>query len=233
MILIHPCHLLYLKNHSILTQTITATISPPPFLFSCLILDAEEDSMGTAGVRGTQGFHEGEFYWEIIFTEPAFGTAVMVGVGTRKALLHTTNYQYINMLGMDDQSWGLSYKGTLWHNGTSQQYCQPFYENNTRIGILLNLYVGTLTFFKDGVNLGVAFKDLHHVGEDLYPLACSTAAETELELGVRSSRKLRLQDKCYSTILRHIGHNDNNIDILPLPHTMKHVLKVDRHNARL
>ena len=63
-----------------------------------------------------------------------------------------------NSIGMDDQSWGLSYKGTVWHNGTCRQYCEPFYENNTNIGILLNLYAGTLTFFKNGINLGVAFK---------------------------------------------------------------------------
>ncbi|XP_071797556.1 SPRY domain-containing SOCS box protein 3-like [Asterias amurensis] len=194
-------------------------------------IDPVEDSTGTAGVRGTQGFNEGEYYWEVIFTEPAFGTSVMVGVGTQKALLHTNNYQYIDMLGMDDQSWGLSYKGTVWHNGTCRQYCEPFYENNTKIGILLNLYAGTLTFFKNGINLGVAFKDLHQGGEELYPLACSTAAETELELGERSSRKLRLQDKCYAAILQSMGLNDNDIDILPLPNTMKHDLKKDRHNA--
>ena len=59
---------------------------------------------------------------------------------------------------MDDQSWGLSYKGTIWHNGKSQRYCEPFYNTNTKIGMLLNLYTGTLTFFKNGVNLGVAFR---------------------------------------------------------------------------
>ena len=73
--------------------------------------------------------------------------------------------------------------------------------------------------------------DLHQGGEELYPLACSTAAETELELGERSSRKLRLQDKCYAAILQSMGLNDNDIDILPLPNTMKHDLKKDRHNA--
>ena len=69
----------------------------PVFVF---ITDPVFESQGTAGVRGTEGFSEGEFYWEVIFTEPMFGTSVMVGIGTKMALLHLDNYQYVNMLGM-------------------------------------------------------------------------------------------------------------------------------------
>ena len=31
--------------------------------------------------------------------EPPLGTSIMVGVGTSKAMLHTDNYQFINLLG--------------------------------------------------------------------------------------------------------------------------------------
>ncbi|XP_072044124.1 SPRY domain-containing SOCS box protein 3-like isoform X2 [Amphiura filiformis] len=189
-------------------------------------IDPIFESHGTAGVRGTKGFNEGEYYWEVIFTEPVCGTSVMVGVGTKRALLHMDNYQFIDMLGKDEQSWGLSYKGTIWHNGRRERYCEPFYDTNTKIGMLLNLYTGTLTFFKNGVNLGVAFRDLHKVGEELYPMSSSTAAETEVELGIRSSRKLKLQDKCLSTILRNVSRQDDGaIDVLPLPKKMKTELK--------
>ena len=52
-----------------------------------------------AGVRGTKGFEEGEHYWEVEFVEAPIGTSVMVGVGTQRALLHTDNYQFVNLIG--------------------------------------------------------------------------------------------------------------------------------------
>ncbi len=65
--------------------------------------------------------------------------------------------------GIDSESWGLSYKGFIWHNGRSRKYTEPFYERNTVIGVLLDLRAGTLTFFRNGVNLGVAFTGLEQV----------------------------------------------------------------------
>lgn len=65
--------------------------------------------------------------------------------------------------GIDSESWGLSYKGFIWHNGRSRKYSEPFYERNTVIGVLLDLSAGTLTFFRNGVNLGVAFSGLEQV----------------------------------------------------------------------
>ncbi|XP_057187688.1 SPRY domain-containing SOCS box protein 3 isoform X2 [Triplophysa rosa] len=118
------------------------------------------DSQGTAGVRGTKGFTHGEHYWEIEFLEPPYGCSVMVGVGTQNALLHTGDKRFINLIGMDSESWGLSYKGFIWHNGRSRKYTEPFYDKNTVIGILLDLSAGTLTFYRNGVNLGVAFTGL-------------------------------------------------------------------------
>ena len=42
---------------------------------------------------------DGEHYWEIEFIEPPMGTSVMVGVGTKETLLHTENYQYVDLIG--------------------------------------------------------------------------------------------------------------------------------------
>lgn len=187
-------------------------------------IDPVNESTGTVAVRGTKGFAEGEHYWEIIFLEPPVGTSVMVGVGTRKALLKSKRYQYINLIGQDKESWGLSYKGQIWHNGVSKQYCEPFFDSATVIGVLLNLYRGSLTFYKNGVSLGEAFTGLHAGNESLYPLISSTATETELELGVRTCRYLTLQEKCFSQIrnsLRSVDYVDN----LPLPNIMKNQLR--------
>lgn len=65
--------------------------------------------------------------------------------------------------GMDSESWGLSYKGYIWHNGKSRKYTEPFYDTNTVIGILLDLSAGTLSFYRNGVNLGDAFTGLGQV----------------------------------------------------------------------
>lgn len=65
--------------------------------------------------------------------------------------------------GIDSESWGLSYKGFIWHNGRSRKYTEPFYDKNTVIGILLDLSAGTLTFYRNGINLGVAFTGLKQV----------------------------------------------------------------------
>ncbi|XP_052009185.1 SPRY domain-containing SOCS box protein 3 isoform X2 [Xyrauchen texanus] len=157
------------------------------------------DSQGTAGVRGTKGFTQGEHYWEIEFLEPPYGNSVMVGVGTQNALLHTGE-RFIDLIGMDSQSWGLSYKGFIWHNGRSEKYTEPFYERNTVIGVLLDLSAGTLTFYRNGVNLGVAFTSLEQVNKALFPLVSSTAPETELQLGLRTQRMSSLQEQCIHTI---------------------------------
>ncbi len=52
------------------------------------------------GVRGTQGFTDGEHYWEVKFTEPPCGTSMMVGICTDKAALHSDDQiKHANLLG--------------------------------------------------------------------------------------------------------------------------------------
>ncbi|XP_056317831.1 SPRY domain-containing SOCS box protein 3 isoform X1 [Danio aesculapii] len=174
------------------------------------------DSQGTAGVRGTKGFTHGEHYWEIEFLEPPYGSSVMVGVGTQNALLHTGDQTFVNLIGMDSESWGLSYKGYIWHNGRSRKYTEAFYERNTVIGVLLDLRAGTLTFSRNGVNLGVAFTGLKKVGKALYPLVSSTAPETELQLGLRSQKISSLQEHCIHTITQSLSQGRRAKE-LPLP----------------
>ena len=61
-------------------------------------------------------------------------------------------------------------QGFLWHGGKHRQYTKPFRENvATTVGIFFDGVAGTLTYFKDGVSLGVAFDRLNEVHEPLYP----------------------------------------------------------------
>lgn len=69
--------------------------------------------------------------------------------------------------GMNAESWGLSYKGVLCHNGKSKKYTEPFYEINTVIGVLLDCNAGTIIFYRNGENLSLAFSDLNQVRQDV------------------------------------------------------------------
>lgn len=81
----------------------------------------------------------------------------MFGIGTRKARLHVNSFT--NLLGEDNNGWGLSHKGLIWHGGIAKQFCNRFKENEaTKIGILFDGIAGTLTYYKDDVCLGVAFR---------------------------------------------------------------------------
>ena len=96
---------------------------------------------------------------------------MMFGIGTIDARLHVD--AFVNMLGENNQSWGLSHKGFIWHDGQSRQYTKSFKENiSTTIGILFDGIAGTLTYYKDGVNLGVAFTGLDSIKKPLFAIIC-------------------------------------------------------------
>lgn len=89
---------------------------------------------------------------------------MMFGIGTKKARLHVN--AFTNLLGEDKNGWGLSHKGLLWHGGAARNYAKRFKENQaTRIGILFDGIAGTLTYYKDEVCLGIAFRGLNEVSE--------------------------------------------------------------------
>ena len=118
----------------------------------------------------------------------------MFGICTKKARLHADSF--VNMLGEDENGWGLSHKGILWHNGQWKPYTKPFRENeSTTIGMLYDGNLGTLSYYKDGVYLGVAFSGLNKLHEELYPMVCSTAAKTEMTLCNMRRDFINLQDR--------------------------------------
>ncbi|XP_067006832.1 SPRY domain-containing SOCS box protein 3 [Anabrus simplex] len=176
-------------------------------------------SSGTAGVRGTRVLNNGRYYWELRISQRIFGTSMMFGVGTRRARLHVD--AFLNLLGEDENGWGLSHKGLLWHGGRWTHYTKPFRENEaTTVGVLFDGIAGTLTYYKDGTSLGVAFKGLNEVREPLYPIICSTAAKTEMTLAVMKRDFVNLQDRCRAVILKRI-RQQTQLDKLALPTRIK------------
>ena len=179
-------------------------------------------SNGTAGVRATRALGGGVRYWQIDVSRRIFGTSMMFGVGTRRARLHAD--AFVNLLGEDDQSWGLSHKGLLWHDGSCRQYTKAFRENeSTVIGMLYDSRNGTLVFYKDGTSLGVAFSGLHHVHDDLFPIICSTAAKTQMSLSLSLRSFDSLQDRCRAVIAERVRREA--VHSLPIPTRIQHYIK--------
>ncbi|XP_052867498.1 SPRY domain-containing SOCS box protein 3-like [Anopheles cruzii] len=179
-------------------------------------------SKGTAGIRGTRVLNNGRYYWEISVSQRVFGTSMMFGIGTKKARLHVN--MFTNLLGEDRNGWGLSHKGLLWHGGMARNYTKRFKENQaTKVGILFDGIAGTLTYYKDDVCLGVAFRGLNEIREPLYPIVCSTAAKTEMILTETRRDFVNLQDRCRAVIIKHINTQEK-LDRLALPYCIKNYL---------
>ncbi|XP_055836473.1 SPRY domain-containing SOCS box protein 3 [Episyrphus balteatus] len=172
-------------------------------------------SKGTAGVQGKRPLNNGRFYWELHVTQRVFGTSIMFGIGTKHARLHANSFR--NMLGENEHGWGLSHKGVLWHKGVALLYTSRFRENQaTVIGILFDGIEGTLTYYKEGECLGVAFRGLDKIKEPLYPIVCSTAAKTEMTLKCARRDFVNLQDRCRAEIIKHVK-NRRELAKLNLP----------------
>lgn len=179
-------------------------------------------SSGTAGVRGTRILNNGRYFWELLLSKRVFGTSMMFGIGTRKARLHAD--AFTNLLGEDSNSWGLSHKGTLWHGGICSKYTKPFRENvPIKIGVYFDGIAGTLTYFKNGTCLGVAFRGLQDIKEPLFPIISSTAAKTEMVLDSMRREFGDLQDRCRAVIVRKIKDR-KELDKLCLPPIIKNYI---------
>ncbi len=99
------------------------------------------------------------------------------------------------------------------------------------IGILFDWFAGTLTYYKDGICLGIAFTGLQDIHDEIYPVVSSTAAKTEMTLGVTLRGFNDLQDRCRTTIMTSLKY-DCDIDKLPLPTRLKDFLKEAKFSTR-
>lgn len=159
-------------------------------------------SEGTSAIRGTKVLNNTRSFWEIVVNGGLGGTSTMFGIGTRESCLGTNTF--CDLIGKDEHSWGLSHRGLIWHSGNSEKYCRPFRENySTIVGLLFDGIYGTLTYFKDGVNLGVAFRNLNKIVEPLYPIVSSTSMRSLMTLRRTEHEFVSLQDRCKANILQN------------------------------
>lgn len=154
---------------------------------------------------------------------------MMFGVGTKEARLHAN--KFINLLGEDSNGWGLSHKGLLWHGGSPLHFTKRFTENQaTRIGLLFDGINGTLTYYKDGRCLGIAFRGLDEIQEPLYPIVTSTAAKTEMTLAETRRAFVNLQDRCRAEILKRVK-TPEQVNQLGLPFPIRRYLTCAIHDG--
>ena len=81
-----------------------------------LTLHRNPVAQSTDAIRGKVGFISGAHYWNVIFQGPQFGSAAVVGICTKQALLQRNNYSAL--LGSDEHGWGWDLsKQQLCHEG--------------------------------------------------------------------------------------------------------------------
>ncbi|CAH1794817.1 unnamed protein product, partial [Owenia fusiformis] len=171
-------------------------------------------SSGTAAVRGNKPMMHDQYFWEIKMVSAVYGTDMMVGVGTENTDLNKYRYTFCSLLGKDSESWGMSYTGALHHRGEVRTYSNR-YGQGTIIGIHLDMWRGTLAFYKNRKPLGIAYTGLQ--GKKLYPMLSSTAARSGMKMIRCCSFPTSLQFMSCQVLRKHISPPLDCISALKLP----------------
>uniref|UniRef100_A0A674NNX0 SPRY domain-containing SOCS box protein 3 n=1 Tax=Takifugu rubripes TaxID=31033 RepID=A0A674NNX0_TAKRU len=180
-----------------------------------------EYSCGTAAVRGSKEMAEGQHFWEIKMTSPVYGTDMMVGVGTSDVNLDKYRHTFCSLLGKDTDSWGLSYTGLLHHKGDKMNFSSRFGQGSI-IGVHLDTWHGTLTFFKNRKCIGVATTEMRN--KRFYPMACSTAAKSSMKVIRSCSAPTSLLYLCCARLRQLVPDSIDALDVLPLPPGLRQLL---------
>ncbi|XP_022102380.1 SPRY domain-containing SOCS box protein 3-like [Acanthaster planci] len=177
----------------------------------------QDYSCGTAAARGTQPMSEGQHFWEIKMDSPVYGTAMMVGIGTKQIDLGQYSHTFCNMLGSDtnSESCGLSYTGRFYQGGSQgKAYCSKFGQG-TVLGLHLDMWYGTLTYYKNGRCLGVATKGL--LGKVWHPMISSTAARSSMCLQAARFFPSSLQFLCCRALRQAVPTKHSVLEALAFP----------------
>ncbi|KAL2078449.1 hypothetical protein ACEWY4_026134 [Coilia grayii] len=181
-----------------------------------------EYSCGTAAIRGNKELADGQHFWEIKMTSPVYGTDMMVGVGTSEVNLEQFRHSFCSLLGTDGDSWGLSYTGLLHHKGAKVSF-SPRFGQGSIIGVHLDNWHGTLTFYKNRRCIGVAARQLQN--KRLYPMVCSTAAKSSMKVIRSCSVPTSLQYLCCDRLRQLMPPSDDTLSVLPLPPGLRRLLR--------
>ncbi|KAH3871773.1 SPRY domain-containing SOCS box protein 3-like [Dreissena polymorpha] len=179
-------------------------------------------SCGTAAVRGNQPMVDDQYYWEVKMTTPVYGTDMMVGVGTVDLDLNKYRHKFCSLVGRDGDSWGLSYTGMLHNKGQKLPYASKFGQG-TIIGVHLDMWHGTLSFYKNRKPLGIAYRGLQ--GKKLYPVVSSTAARSGMKVIKCRSFKTSLQFMCCQVLRTVIPRHLDVLQVIAMPPGLREFLE--------
>ncbi|XP_007578081.1 PREDICTED: SPRY domain-containing SOCS box protein 3-like [Poecilia mexicana] len=179
-------------------------------------------SCGTAAIRGNRELSEGQHYWEVKMTSPVYGTDMMVGVGTSEVNLDKFKFSFGSLLGHDEDSWGLSYTGLFQHKGDKVKF-SPRFGQGSVIGVHLDTWHGTLTFYKNRHCIGVAATRLQ--SKKFYPMVCSTAAKSSMKVVCACFAPTSLQYLCCARLRQMLPSCPDVVDALQLPPGLRTVLQ--------
>lgn len=165
-------------------------------------------SWGTAIVRGNTELKSDLHYWEIKAVSPLYGTDIMVGVGHKSVDLEQYRQKFRSALGVSSNTWGLSYRGDLMHAGKSTTLEGCSFRRGSIIGVLLDLWNGSIRFYVNGILAQDAFfNGLPRVS--YYPMVSSTALRSGFRLIRACSYPMTLQ----LLACRAFYHNFHNSDV--------------------
>ncbi|KAL0984363.1 hypothetical protein UPYG_G00140490 [Umbra pygmaea] len=181
-----------------------------------------EYSCGTAAIRGTKELVDGQHFWEIKMTSPVYGTDMMVGIGTSEVNLNKYKHSFCSLLGMDEDSWGLSYTGILQHKGEKVNFSSRFGQGSI-IALHFDTWHGTLTFYKNRRCIGVAATRLQN--KKFYPMVCSTAAKSSMKVIRSCYTPTSLQYLCCSRLRQQWSDSPDTLSVLPIPPGLRHLLR--------
>lgn len=117
-----------------------------------------ESNENWSTILGTTPFFTGNNYWELR-VDKSVTSYFFIGVATREADLTT-------FLGGDDHGWGFIGDRALYHKRAKVKAYGERFSQGDIIGVTLNMDRGTLSFSKNGLDLGIAFEGL---AGGLYP----------------------------------------------------------------
>lgn len=207
----NPTNLAAFDDHQFGTRSVVFHPQCPDGNFACFETFA---AMGDRPLR-----KNALTYWEVEISSQTLrnATSLMVGVGTKQAKKRSVGY--LNLIGIDQHSWGLSNKGQLWHNNQSNVHCKPMGSEEPSkvvIGLLYDGFIGQLSFYVNGTRTGssAAFKGLAQ-NEQLYPMISSTASNSNFKMGPVHESMPTLQDLCRETIITSLKPSSWNHQLLP------------------
>ncbi|XP_074520061.1 SPRY domain-containing SOCS box protein 3 [Halichoeres trimaculatus] len=179
-------------------------------------------SCGTAAIRGTKELADGQHFWEVKMTSPVYGTDMMVGIGTSEVNLEKFKYSFGSLLGHDGDSWGLSYTGHLQHKGDKVKFSTRFGQGSI-IGVHLDTWHGTLTFYKNRLCIGVAATRLQN--KKFFPMVCSTAAKSSMKVIRACYTPTSLQYLCCAQLRQMLPSCPDVLNAVGLPPGLRTLLQ--------